>query len=374
MTIFVDSLVKCLKIIKKIINFFFFQDVEYVFYDPNQAQARRWFLDPSQAAYICRRSDKISSGQAYTFRLAHGSPIFTTAYSEVKMLVEELFPHPFDIPLQLRVTQYGSTTSYTYRAYPNGNSWARLPSPRYSSTPNLPCGQFGQVSSSYQLPFRSLPRNIVPSSRRLPSVGGSLYESLETVPSEPSSSSVDPPVATPYESTPSANPTVITPYENRVEANTEDDTILLDFPASPVAPAPTASPWMDNVPTLATRNVRLNLEDETTASHVSAARTLNTLAADNASDESDELNQIFFSEDLGSTRDESQKSKSDQDSASHGKKDDDNNLSVSFLYDVIGIFPHVFVLSPSHVFSKSFDNPLFLLFYPFFFKTTFSYF
>ena len=339
---------------KKIIKFFFFQDVEYVFYDPNQAQARRWSLDPSQAAYICRRSDKISSGQAYTFRLAHGSPIFTTAYSEVKMLVEELFPHPFDIPLQLRVTQYGSTTSYAYRAYPNGNTWARLPAPRYrESTPNLPRGQIGEVSSSYQLPFRSLPRNVISSSRRLPSVGGSLYnESFETVPSEPSSPPVDPPAVTPYESTPLANPTVVTPYENRVEANTEDDTILLDFPASPVAPASTASPWMDNVPTLAARNVRLNLENETTASHVSAARTLNTLAADNASDESDELNQIFVSEDLGSTRDESQKSKNDQDSASHGKKDDDDNLSVSFLYDVIGIFPHVLF----------FQNPLIIVF------------
>ena len=340
--------------------------MEYVFCDPNLDQARCWYLSPSQAAYICRRSDKISSGQAYTFRLAHGSPIFTTAYSEVKMLVEELFPHPFDIPLQLRVTQYGSTTSYAYRAYPNGNTWARLPSPRYSSTPNLPRSQFGQVSSSYQLPFRSLPRNIVPSSGRLPSVGGSLYESFETVPSEPTSSPVDPPAVTPYESTPSANPTVVTPYEKRVEANAEDDTILLDSPASPVTPAPTASPWLGNVQTLAARNVRLDLEDETTASHVSAARTLNTLAADNASNESDELNQIFVSEDLGSTRDESQKSKNDQDSASHGKKDDDDNLSVSFFYDVIGIFPHVFVLPPSHVFSKSFDNSFFLPFLPFF--------
>ena len=270
------------------------------------------------------------------------------------MLVEELFPHPFDIPLQLRVTQYGSTTCYAYRAYPNGNTWARLPSPRYSSTPNLPRSQFGQVSSSYQLPFRSLPRNIVPSSRRLPSVGGSLYESFETVPSEPSSSPVDPPAVTPYESTPSANPTVVTPYEKRVEANAEDDTILLDSPASPVTPAPTASPWLGNVPTLAARNVRLDLEDETTASHVSAARALNTLAADNASNESDELNQIFVSEDLGSTRDESQKSKNGQDSASHGKKDDDDNLSVSLFYDVIGIFP-MFLFCPLVTF---FRNPL----------------
>ena len=273
------------------------------------------------------------------------------------MLVEELFPHPFDIPLQLRVTQYGSTTSYAYRAYPNGNTWARLPSPRYSSTPNLPRSQFGQVSSSYQLPFRSLPRNIVSSSRRLPSVGGSLYdESFETVPSEPSSPPVDPPVVTPYESTPLAKPPVVTPYENRVEANTEDETILLDSPASPVVPVSSASPWMDNMPTLNARNVRLNLENETTASHVSAARTLNTLAADVASDEWDELNQIFVSEDLGSTRDESQEfaipeSKDVQDSASQRKKDDDNDRVVSFLHDVIGIFPHVFIC-PLIIFSK----------------------
>ena len=334
----------------KLINLFLFQDVEYDFYDSSQAQARRWFLDPSQAAYVCRRSDKISSGQAYTFRLAHGSPLFTTAYSEVKTLVEELCPHPFDIPLQLRVTQYGSTTSYAYQAYPNGNTWARLPTPRrHESTPNLPRSQASQVSSSYQLPFRSLPRNIVSSSRRLPSVGGSLYdESFETVPSEPSSPPVDPPVVTPYESTPLAKPPVVTPYENRVEANTEDETILLDSPASPVVPVSSASPWMDNMPTLNARNVRLNLENETTASHVSAARTLNTLAADVASDEWDELNQIFVSEDLGSTRDESQEfeipdSKDVQDSASQGKKDDDNDLVVSFLYDVIGIFPHVFI-------------------------------
>ena len=341
----------------KPINLFLFQDVEYDFYDPSQAQARRWFLDPSQAAYVCRRSDKISSGQAYTFRLAHGSPLFTTAYSEVKTLVEELCPHPFDIPLQLRVTQYGSTTSYAYQAYPNGNTWARLPTPRYESTPNLPRIQVSQVSSGYQLPFRSLPRNIISSSRRLPPVGGSLYnETFETVPSEPSSSPVDSPAATPYESTPSANPTAVTPYENRVEANTEEDTILLDSPASPVTPVSTASPWMDNVPTLNARNVRLNLENETTASHVSAARTLNTLAADVASDEWDELNQIFVSEDLGSTRDESQEfeipdSKDVQDSASQRKKDDDNDRVVSFLHDVIGIFPHVFIC-PLIIFSK----------------------
>ena len=266
------------------------------------------------------------------------------------MLVEELFPHPFDIPLQLRVTQYGSTTSYAYQAYPNGNTWARLPTPRrHESTPNLPRIQASQVSSGYQLPFRSLPRNVISSSRRLPSVGGSLYnESFETVPSEPSSPPVDPPAVTPYESTPLANPTVVTPYENRVEANTEDETILLDSPASPVVPVSSASPWMDNMPTLNARNVRLNLENETTASHVSAARTLNTLAADVASDEWDELNQIFVSEDLGSTRDESQEleipdSKDVQDSASQGKKDDDNDLVVSFLYDVIGIFPHVLI-------------------------------
>ena len=180
-------------------------------------------------------------------------------------------------------------------------------------------------------------------------MGGSLYdESFETVPSEPSSPPVDPPVVTPYESTPLAKPPVVTPYENRVEANTEDETILLDSPASPVVPVSSASPWMDNMPTLNARNVRLNLENETTASHVSAARTLNTLAADVASDEWDELNQIFVSEDLGSTRDESQEfeipeSKDVQDSASQGKKDDDNDLVVSFLYDVIGIFPHVFI-------------------------------
>ena len=275
--------------------------------------------------------------------------------------MEELCPHPFDIPLQLRVTQYGSTTSYAYQAYPNGNTWARLPTPRYESTPNLPRIQVSQVSSGYQLPFRSLPRNIISSSRRLPSVGGSLYnESFETVPSEPSSSPVDSPAVTPYKSTPSANPTVVTPYENRVETNTEEDTILLDSPASPVTPVSTASPWMDNVPTLNARNVRLNLENETTASHVSAARTLNTLAADVTSDEWDELNQIFVSEDLGSTRDESQEfeipdSKDVQDSASQGKKDDDNDLVVSFLYDVIGIFPHVLFAPWSYFFPKSFN-------------------
>ena len=114
--------------------------------------------------------------------------------------------------------------------------------------------------------------------------------------------------------------------------------------------------------TLAARNVRLDLEDETTASHVSAARTLNTLAADNASNESDELNQIFVSEDLGSTRDESQKSKNGQDSASHGKKDDDDNLSVSLFYDVIGIFP-MFLFCPLVTF---FRNPLMIFLNNFF--------
>ena len=141
-----------------------------MFFDYDTAQARRWFLNPPDAAFVCRATDRITSGQAFVFRLAHGSPLINTAYSVFKALVEEKFPHPFSVPLQLRLTRRGSTSSYAYQAHQDGNSWARVPALRfYESTPNLPRGS--QATPGFQLPVSALPRNAASSSQRLPSVG-----------------------------------------------------------------------------------------------------------------------------------------------------------------------------------------------------------
>ena len=206
--------------------FVFFQDVEYLWYDYDQAQARRWFLNPPEAAYVSRPTNKISSGQAFVFRLTHGSPLISTAHSVVKALIEEQFPHPFSVPLQLRITRRGASTSYAYRTSRNGNRWTRLPALRYyESTPNLPRGS--QATPGFQLPVSALPRNATSSSKKLPSVGGSLYdESFEVIPSESTASLVD--------------PAVTTPHVDEVEAPADDDTIVLEPPASPTSPVPTA--------------------------------------------------------------------------------------------------------------------------------------
>ena len=300
-----------------------------MFFDEDTAQARRWFLNPPDAAFICRVTDRITSGQAFVFRLAHGSPLINTAYSVFKALVEEKFPHPFTVPLQLRLTRRGSTSSYAYQAHQDGNSWARVPALRfYESTPNLPRGS--QATPGFQLPVSALPRNAISSSQRLPSVGGSLYdESFEIVPSDSATSLV--------------NPAAVTPHVDEVEAPVEEDNIVLDPPASPPTPVSAASPWMGEMQTLTPRSTQFIIEDETADSHVSAARSLNTPTADTSMDLWNELDQMFISEDRQSTGNETSEFEDAQDSVPQDEKNCEDRLAVNSL--VSEVSPH-FCLAP----------------------------
>lgn len=315
-----------------------------MFFDHDQAQARRWFLSPPDAAYVCRVTDRISSGQAFVFRLARGSPLISTAYSVYKALIEEKFPHPFAVPLQLRLTRRGTTSSYAYRAHQDGNSWARVPALRfYGSTPNLPQGS--QATPGFQLPVSALPRNVTSSSQRLPSVGGSLYdESFEIVPSE-SATSLE-------------NPAAVTPHVDEVEAPVEEDTIVLDPPASPSTPVSAPTQWMGEMPTLTPRNLQFTIEDEVTDSHVSAARSLNNPTADTTMDLWNELDQMFISEDHHSTGGETSEFEDAQDSVPKDEKNCEDRLAVSPFDFVSEVFPR-FYLAPILCLFRFLATPLF---------------
>ena len=322
--------------------------MEYLFFDHDQAQARRWFLSPPDAAYVCRVTDRISSGQAFVFRLAHGSPLISTAYSVYKALIEEQFPHPFTVPLQLRLTRRGTTSSYAYRARQDGNSWARVPALRfYESTPNL--SQSSQATPGFQLPVSALPRNVPSSSQRLPSVGGSLYdESFEIVPSESTASLV--------------NPVAVTPHVDEVEAPVEEDTIVLDPPASPSTPVSATPQWMGEMPTLTPRNIQFTIEDEVTDSHVSAARSLNTPTADTTMDLWNELDQMFIEapEDHHSTGGETSEFEDAQDSVPKDEKNCEDRPSVSSFNFVSEVFPR-FLFGPHFMSGSLFWQPPFFI-------------
>ena len=295
-------------------NGFCFQDVEYAFYDESQAQARRWVLGPRLAAFICQRTDQLRSGQEYVFRLARNSPILTSAYQTVKRIIERDFAHPHSAPLQLRVTRRGQTASFRYQTHGRGNTWTRVPSLRYhASTPRLAHGH--QSFPGFQPPVSTLPRTPAPSSRRPPSVGGSLYND------SPSASTVSVP-----SQVASNSPT------NEAEATAEDDTIILSPPSSPSVPASTASPWMGEVPALRLRGVTYNVENEVVDLPAASAHTLATPSADDTVDEWAASNRIPADgpPSQGSTSDESLELGDDQDSMDKkDSSDNDPSLAVS---------------------------------------------
>ena len=164
-----------------------------------------------------------------------------------------------------------------------------------------------------------MPRTPASSSRRPPSVGGSLYNESTSASTVSVSSQV-----------------VSNSPVNEVEAVAESDTIVLSPPASPSVPASTVSPWMGEVSALRLRGVTYNVENEVVELPATAAHTLNTPSADDTVDELAASHEIPAggSPSQGSTSDESLELDGDEDSAPLDKKDspdDDQSPAVSSL-------------------------------------------